>query len=152
VTPGLPLQVVSTGLPYLIVPIDSNLEQAQIVVQDFAAMLATVGAKFVYVFQVDRLEGRTWDNDGRVEDIATGSAAGPAAAYLVAHNRASPGERLVLTQGRFLSRPSELYASVQGGTEMSVTIKGQVCFVGNGALQLPNKQVQTDPAKAGALT
>jgi predicted PhzF superfamily epimerase YddE/YHI9 len=22
-------------------------------------------------------EGRTWDNDGRVEDIATGSAAGP---------------------------------------------------------------------------
>ena len=141
-TTDLPLQVVSTGLPYLIVPINSNLEHAKIVVQDFEAMLATVGAKFVYVFHVGRLEGRTWDNDGRVEDIATGSAAGPAAVYLVTHKRASPGDNLVLTQGRFLNRPSELYASVRGGTEMSVTIKGQVCFVGNGTLRLPNKQMQ----------
>ena len=150
-TDDLPLQVVSTGLPYLIVPINSNLEHAKIVVQDFEVMLATVGAKFVYVFQVGCLEGRTWDNDGRVEDIATGSAAGPAAAYLVTHKLASSGESLVLTQGRFLNRPSELYASVQGGTEMSVTIKGQVCFVGNGTLQLPNKQMQTDAAKAAPL-
>jgi trans-2,3-dihydro-3-hydroxyanthranilate isomerase len=145
--PDLPLQVVSTGLPYLIVPINSNLEHAQIVVQDFETLLATVGAKFVYVFQVDRLEGRTWDNDGRVEDIATGSAAGPAAAYLVTHNRASTGNSLVLAQGRFLNRPSKLYASVQGGSELSVTIKGQVCFVGNGTLRLPNKPMQSDPAK-----
>jgi len=100
-------------------------------------MLGTVGAKFVYVLQVDRLEGRTWDNDGRVEDIATGSAAGPAAAYLVTHKRASSGESLVLTQGRFLNRPSEIYASVRGDTEKKVTIKGQVCFVGNGTLRLP---------------
>jgi len=133
----LPLQVVSTGLPYLIVPISSNLKHAQIVVRDFEAMLGTVGAKFVYVLQVDRLEGRTWDNDGRVEDIATGSAAGPAAAYLVTHKRASSGESLVLTQGRFLNRPSEIYASVRGDTEKKVTIKGQVCFVGNGTLRLP---------------
>ena len=41
--PGLPLQVVSTGLPYLIVPIISNLENARIVAQDFEALLATVG-------------------------------------------------------------------------------------------------------------
>lgn len=150
-TADLPLQVVSTGLPYLIVPISSNLEHAQIVVQDFETMLATVGAKFVYVFQVGRLEGRTWDNDGRVEDIATGSAAGPAAAYLVTHKRASSGESLVLTQGRFLNRSSELYASVQGGAEMSVTLKGQVCFVGNGTLQLPNKQMQADTAKTAPL-
>jgi trans-2,3-dihydro-3-hydroxyanthranilate isomerase len=149
--PDLPLQVVSTGLPYLIVPINSNLEYAQIVIQNFETLLATVGAKFVYVFQVDRLEGRTWDNDGRVEDIATGSAAGPAAAYLVTHKRASSGEILVLTQGRFLNRPSELYASVQDDSEMSVTIKGQVCFVGNGTLRLPNKQMQSDAAKAAPL-
>lgn len=46
---GLPLQVVSTGLPYLIVPIGLNLEGARIVVPDFEALLATIGAKFVYV-------------------------------------------------------------------------------------------------------
>jgi len=141
--PDLPLQVVSTGLPYLVVPIKSNLEHAQIVVPDFEALLATVGAKFVYVFQVDRLEGRTWDNDGRVEDIATGSAAGPAAVYLVTHKRASTGDSIVLAQGKFLNRPSELYASVQGGSELSVTIKGQVCFVGKGMLSLPDKQMLT---------
>jgi trans-2,3-dihydro-3-hydroxyanthranilate isomerase len=141
--PDFPLQVVSTGLPYLIVPIKSNLEHAQIVVLDFEALLATVGAKFVYVFQVDRLEGRTWDNDGRVEDIATGSAAGPAAVYLVTHKRASTGDSIVLAQGKFLNRPSELYASVQGGSELSVTIKGQVCFVGKGTLSLPDKQMLT---------
>jgi PhzF family phenazine biosynthesis protein len=140
--PDLPLQVVSTGLPYLVVPINSNLEHAQIVVADFEALLETVGAKFVYVLQIDRLEGRTWDNDGRVEDIATGSAAGPAAAYLVTHKRASTGDSLVLAQGRFLNRPSELYAFVQGGSELSVTIKGQVCFVGSGALRLPNRQMK----------
>jgi trans-2,3-dihydro-3-hydroxyanthranilate isomerase len=77
--PDLPLQVVSTGLPYLIVPIISNLDRARIITSNFADLLATVGARFVYVLQVNKREGRTWDNDGRVEDIATGSAAGPAA-------------------------------------------------------------------------
>lgn len=141
--PGLPLQVVSTGLPYLIVPITSNLEHARIVVSDFEVLLATVGAKFVYVFDVDHFEGRTWDNDGSVEDIATGSAAGPTAAYLVTHKRAATDENLVLAQGRFLNRPSELTATVQGGSELSVTISGRVCFVGSGVLRLPNQCFQS---------
>ncbi len=134
---GLPLQVVSTGLPYLIVPIAAHLERARIVVPGFEALLATVGAKFVYVFDVDRREGRTWDNDGRVEDIATGSAAGPGAAYLVTHDLAAPGENLVLAQGRFLNRPSEIHAMVRGGPSLSVSVRGQVCFVGYGVLTLP---------------
>ena len=137
--PELPLQVVSTGLPYLIVPVRTHLEHAQIVVEDFEALLATVGAKFVYVFDVENSEGRTWDNYGRVEDIATGSAAGPAAAYLVAHGLAKSGEKIVLAQGRFVSRPSELYATVRGGPVLSVSVRGQVCFVGSGTLNLPKQ-------------
>lgn len=136
---GLPLQVVSTGLPYLIVPVASNLEGARIVVPDFEALLATIGAKFVYVLDVGRREGRTWDNDGRVEDIATGSAAGPAAAYLVTHGLAAPGESLVLAQGRFLHRPSELHVTVRGDATLSVSVRGQVCFTGSGALKLPDR-------------
>lgn len=139
---GLPLQVVSTGLPYLIVPISSNLDAARIVIPGFEALLATVGAKFVYVFDVGRREGRTWDNDGRVEDIATGSAAGPAAAYLVTHKLAATGENLVVSQGRFLNRPSELHATVQGGSALSVRVRGQVYFVGNGTLRLPNQSFE----------
>lgn len=140
--PGLPLQVVSTGLPYLIVPIRANLERAQIVVRNFEALLTSVGAKFVYVFDVGRREGRTWDNDGRVEDIATGSAAGPAAVYLVTHGLAKSGEQLVLSQGRFLKRPSELHATVRGGSVLSVTVRGQVCFVGSGTLAISNQSLQ----------
>ena len=132
---GLPLQVISTGLPYLIVPLRSNLERARIVAAGFEALLATVGAKFVYVLDVARREGRTWDNDGRVEDIATGSAAGPAAAYLVAHGLALHDEVITLAQGRFLGRPSELHAIVRGD-RAGVIVRGRVCLVGGGALRL----------------
>jgi trans-2,3-dihydro-3-hydroxyanthranilate isomerase len=147
---GLPLQVVSTGLPYLIVPIGSNLESARIVIPDFEALLGTIGAKFVYVLDVGRREGRTWDNDGGVEDIATGSAAGPAAAYLVTHKLAATGESLVLAQGRFLNRPSELHATVRGDATLSVSVGGQVCFVGNGALRLPNQSLQPTAGRGDA--
>jgi len=132
---GLPLQVISTGLPYLIVPVGANLERARIVISDFEALLATIGAKFVYVLDVERREGRTWDNDGRVEDIATGSAAGPAAAYLVAHGLALQDEVITLAQGRFLGRPSELHAIVRGD-RAGVIVRGRVCMVGDGALRL----------------
>ncbi len=145
----LPLQVISTGLPYLIVPIRSNLDRARIIVPDFEALLATVGAKFVYVFDVDQREGRTWDNDGRVEDIATGSAAGPTAVYLVAHRLAATGESLVFAQGRFLNRPSELHATVRGSSELSVSVRGQVCFVGSGALRLPDLSFQPTARDGG---
>ncbi|MBC7881672.1 MAG: PhzF family phenazine biosynthesis protein [Anaerolineae bacterium] len=137
----LPMQVVSTGLPYLIVPVHRNLERARIVIGNFEDLLASVGAKFVYVLDVEHREGRTWDNDGRVEDIATGSAAGPAAVYLVIHQRATSGENITLHQGRFLNRPSALYATVRGNAELSVTVSGQVFFVGNGFLRLPHSML-----------
>jgi len=132
---NLPLQVISTGLPYLIVPLRANLDRAGIVVPAFEALLATVGAKFVYVLDVARREGRTWDNDGRVEDIATGSAAGPAAAYLVTHGLALHDEVITLAQGRFVGRPSELHAIVRGDPA-GVSVRGRVCLVGDGALRL----------------
>ncbi len=135
--PNLPLQVISTGLSYLIVPIQSNLAQARIVTADFAALLASVGAQFVYVLDVPAREGRTWDNAGRVEDIATGSAVGPAAAYLVVHGLAAAGSDILIHQGRFLQRPSHLHARVSAGCPMQVRVSGQVCMVGSGVLRLP---------------
>ena len=65
-----------------------------------------MGAKFAYVFDPDKREGRSWDNAGAVEDVATGSAAGPAAAFLAAHGLAAKEETVVISQGRFLGRPS----------------------------------------------
>jgi trans-2,3-dihydro-3-hydroxyanthranilate isomerase len=62
--PDLPMQVVTTGLPYLIVPVRSGLEHAAIRHPDFEPLLATCGAKFAYVLDPDRPEGRSWDNTG----------------------------------------------------------------------------------------
>ena len=82
----LPSQVVSTGLPYLLLPVTAEgLAASQITVTDLPSMLSEIGAAFVYVLDPDTPEGRTWDNRGATEDIATGSAAGPTAAYLISH-------------------------------------------------------------------
>jgi trans-2,3-dihydro-3-hydroxyanthranilate isomerase len=106
--PALPVQVVSTGLPYLIVPIQAGLERARISHPRFEDLLAAAGAKFVYVLDPDRAEGRTWDNSGRIEDVATGSAAGPAAGYLLRHGVRLPGEPMLIHQGQFTGRPSTI--------------------------------------------
>ncbi|MBI4751849.1 MAG: PhzF family phenazine biosynthesis protein [Acidobacteria bacterium] len=133
----LPLEVVSTGLPYLIVPIKTNLDRAAIQIPNFESLLADIGAKFVYVLDVNEFEGRTWDNDGRVEDIATGSAAGPAAAYLVHHGLAAEDSAIRINQGRFVDRPSEMLVTVRTGAKPGISVSGQVCFVGKGVLELP---------------
>ena len=108
VAAGFPLEVVSTGLPYLLVPLASGLDQARILVVDYESRLAQVGAKFAYVFDASAVEGRTWDNAGLAEDVATGSAAGPVGAYLYKHNRFSPTQEILLRQGRFVGRDSEI--------------------------------------------
>ena len=104
--PDLPVQMVSTGLPYLIVPVHDGLERARISHPRFEELLAASGAKFAYVLDPARPEGRTWDNAGRIEDVATGSAAGPAAGYLLHHGARPRGEPILIHQGRFTGRPS----------------------------------------------
>jgi trans-2,3-dihydro-3-hydroxyanthranilate isomerase len=131
----LPMHVVSTGLPYLIVPISRGLERARIVVKDFERRLASVGAKFVYVFDPERREGRTWDNAGAVEDVATGSAAGPAAPYLMAHGLAAPDEAVIISQGRFVGRPSKI--AVTPGRRGELWVGGPVAPVARGLVDAP---------------
>jgi PhzF family phenazine biosynthesis protein len=131
---GLPLQVVSTGLPYLLVSLRAGLAEARIAYPRFGELLAEIGAQFVYVLDVGAVEGRTWDNDGRVEDVATGSAAGPVGAYLVRHGRAQAGTEIVIRQGRFVGRPSEIVVRVEGTANQidSVLVRGEVRMVASG--------------------
>ncbi len=130
--PDLPMQVVSTGLAYLIVPVtQAGLETARIGVDDLESHLLEVGAKFVYVFDPMSREGRTWDNAGSVEDVATGSAAGPAAAYLVEHSLV-PGSTFSLAQGRFAGRPSSM--SVEVAANSDIWVGGPVAPIASGVL------------------
>ncbi|MFI5689105.1 PhzF family phenazine biosynthesis protein [Streptomyces sp. NPDC051636] len=135
--PDLPAEVVSTGLRYLVLPVRSGaLERARIAL-DLDAPLAGLGAQFAYLLDATALEGRHWNNDGIVEDVATGSGAGCAAAYLRRHHRIGDGETAVLRQGRFTGRPSEMTISADGQGEdiRSVKVGGEVAFVAEGRLQ-----------------
>ena len=84
---------------------------------------------------------RTWDNFGLVEDVTTGSAAGPAAAYLVTRGLAEQGVPIELAQGRFAGRPSKLTA-VQD-RHGDVLVSGEVWPVSHGTLDV-------DPLAIGA--
>jgi PhzF family phenazine biosynthesis protein len=137
---ALPLQMVSTGLPYLLVPVRRGLERAHVAHSAFEALLGRIGAKFVYIFDPQTREGRTWDNAGLVEDVATGSAAGPTAAYLVRYGLAQPETGIILAQGRFVGRPSQISVRVAGTVEAitGVSVSGDVCMVGGGDIVEPS--------------
>ena len=126
-----PLEVISTGLPYLIVPITSGIENVKISITNFETLLKSVGAKFVYIFDIINFEGRTWDNDGVVEDIATGSAAGPTAAYLTKHKLSPFDQPIIISQGRFLGRPSEIeaYVETKYNSPINIWVSGDVVKV-----------------------
>ncbi|OYU65209.1 MAG: hypothetical protein CFE45_44335, partial [Burkholderiales bacterium PBB5] len=122
-----------TGLPYLILPVQADaLVRTAITGRLLEQQLASLGAKFTLVLDVAARELRTWDNLGLVEDVATGSAAGPAAAYLVAHGLADPAAVLVLAQGRFASRASSI--QVRCNTLGQWLVRGQVWPVAQGVL------------------
>ena len=128
-----PPRVVSTGLPYLILPVSAAaLVRAAIIVGDFEVRLAALGAKFVYVLDPAAREGRTWDNFGVVEDVATGSAAGPAAAWLVAARLADAEKPFIITQGRCTGRPSAITVRIDDAGE--VFVSGHVAGVVRGEL------------------
>lgn len=133
VSPRFPLQVVSTGLPYLLVPVTAGIEQAGILAANYESQLAQIGAKFVYIFDVNAVEGRTWGNDGQVEDVATGSAAGPVGAYLYRHGRFAPHEPITLRQGRFVGRDSEIGIRKDAATG-NMLVSGEVRILVRGTL------------------
>ena len=132
----LPLEVVSTGLRYLIVPLRKGaLARARISHRELDVALAEVGAEYAYLLDTEAGEGRHWNNDGVVEDAATGSAAGCVAAYLHRHGRLTDDQDTELRQGRFLNRPSRISISARsadGGIRVSVG--GEVVLVGSGRL------------------
>ena len=130
---SMPAAVASTGLPYLVLPVRADaLRRARVVAADLEVRLAHVGAKFVYVLDAAAIEGRTWENDGSLEDAATGSAAGPVAALLAAVGRLPAGETLTIAQGHFIGRPSRMRARVDRAGRVHVA--GEVAMVARGEL------------------
>jgi trans-2,3-dihydro-3-hydroxyanthranilate isomerase len=110
-----PIQTVSTGLPYTIVPLRSlkTLQQLRLDLDRSAEYLARSGGKFFYFVcreTVDpkaRLHARMIFYNG--DDPATGSAAGCCSAWMVAHGVAASDEQVLIEQGLEMHRPSRIF-------------------------------------------
>jgi PhzF family phenazine biosynthesis protein len=135
----LPLRVVSTGLRYLVVPVGAGALAKARVVEDLTAIVRSAGADFAVLFDEAALEVRTWDNDGLLEDIATGSAAGVIGAYRLRCGLAVDGETFDLHQGQYVGRPSVLRVRVHGTVDKveRVAVSGAVAMVGRGVVLVP---------------
>jgi trans-2,3-dihydro-3-hydroxyanthranilate isomerase len=116
--PGSPPQTVSTGLAFCVVPLRSLevLGRLQIPQRQATAYLETMGARFAYCLAPMPGEPGVWQARMQFyngEDPATGSAAGCAISYLVAHEHAEPGKTVHLRQGVEIGRRSDLFVSAE---------------------------------------
>jgi trans-2,3-dihydro-3-hydroxyanthranilate isomerase len=140
--PSLPIQTVSTGLAFTVVPIRS-LEAMRRLRLDTARAgeyLERSDGKFFYfvtretVDPTARLHARMLFYGG--EDPATGSAAGCAAAWMVDCGVALPDEQVLIEQGLEMKRPSRIWvcASSARGRVAGVRVGGNAVEVMRGEL------------------
>jgi trans-2,3-dihydro-3-hydroxyanthranilate isomerase len=142
--PALPIETVSTGLPYTVTPLKS-LAVVQKLRLDLSLAddyLEKTGGKFFYFVSreaVDpdaRLHARMLFYNG--EDPATGSAAGCTAAWMAAHDVARSDERVLIEQGLEMQRLSRIFvrASRQDNRIVNVRVGGNAIEVLRGEVFL----------------
>jgi trans-2,3-dihydro-3-hydroxyanthranilate isomerase len=138
----IPIQTVSTGLPFIMVPIASlaslrDLRPDWTRLQDY---LERSDGKFFYfvsretVDPQNQVHARMLFYNG--EDPATGSAAGPCVAWMVRYGLAKPDVALAIEQGLEMHRPSRIIAraGLTHGRVSDVRVGGSVVEVGSGEL------------------
>lgn len=146
---GLPIQVITTGLSCLVVPVRSLADLRDCRVN--AALLAEIykrrGATGCHAFTRETIEvGRARAHarffapaDNIPEDPATGSACGALGGYLVHHGALTlePEDgryKFVIEQGDFIHRPSRINLDVKGarGNVEEVKVGGPSVLVAKG--------------------
>lgn len=147
----LPIQIISTGMKFLVVPVRSLADLRSCRVN--AALLAEIykghDATGCYAFSRETLEvgasranARMFAPDDNIpEDPATGSAAGALGAYLVYHAALPDAPvdgvfKFVIEQGDFINRSSRLNIEVRGqaGAIKEVRVGGPSVVVARGEL------------------
>ena len=145
----LPIQVVSTGLPFLAVPIRSlaDLSRCRVNSSLLAEIYQRAGATGCSAFSRETIEigaARAHTRmfapgDNIAEDPATGSAGGALGAYLVHHGaqnvEAVEGKySFVIEQGDFIHRPSRINVEIKGkpGEVTEVRVGGPSVIVARG--------------------
>lgn len=146
---NLPIQVISTGLPFLAVPIRSlaSLRSCKVNASLLAEVYLRASGTGCYAFSRETIEIGAARAHARLfapadnipEDPATGSAGGALGAYLVHHGAAnvdpSDGKfSFVIEQGDFMHRPSRINLEVHGqaGAVEQVRVGGPSVVVAHG--------------------
>ena len=140
----LPIQTVSTGVPFTIVPLKTldAIGKVRLDFNELAEYSKRHDGAFSFYFVTRetlernaRLHARMIFSNG--EDPATGSAAGCAAAWMVRHGVAKPDETALIEQGIEIRRLSRLY--VRAGTEddrvVNVRVGGHVVEILRGEVR-----------------
>ena len=139
-----PIQPVSTGLTFTIVPFRNRqtLSDLKFSYIQAAEFLKKTGANFFYFLCPERREGQL-EARARMffyggEDPATGSAAGCAASWMVQHGVAKSDEQVVIQQGIECRRPSEMHvrATREGGRVSNVRVAGYAAEILRGTVVL----------------
>lgn len=140
----LPIETVSTGVPFTVTPLKSLavLQKIKVDLNRAAEYLEKTEGKFLYfvaretVDPAGRLHARMLFYNG--EDPATGSAAGCTAAWMVAHGVAQPDERVLIEQGIEMQRPSRIFvrASRRDNRVVNVRVGGNAIEVMRGEVFL----------------
>lgn len=154
----IPAQVVDTGAAHLLVAAMDRaaVHRAQPNAALLAAELGTISAQGCYLYSLDPLNvGATAHarffnpTVGIWEDPATGSAAGPLAAYLVNQDIVPTGKRVLIEQGHALGRPSLLQVDVD---DNRVRLGGTGVVVAEGTLRLGGRQEPRTTTRRQAMT
>ena len=138
----LPIQTVSTGVPFTILPLRSleAIGRVRIDQERSSKYLGESGGKFFFCVTretVDpsaRLHARMLMHSG--EDPATGSASGCAAAWMVRNGVAQPDEQVLIEQGIEMKRPSRIFvrASQRNDRVVNVRVGGNAVEVLRGEI------------------
>lgn len=140
-----PIQEVSTGLPFLIVPLKNlnAVRRAHINLELLKKLITSLDAKMIFLFSPEtyhpenQLNARMFgDEYGVSEDPATGSANGCLAGYLVKYAYFGKGEISVhVEQGYEIARPSLLLLRAkESNGKIEVRVGGRVFMVAKGKL------------------
>ena len=147
--PALPSQLVSCGVPYVLVPMVSRsaVDAVSVERHAFARCCREAGIEetpgFFFTTAGGSPEGTTYSRMigpgfGISEDPATGSAAGPLGSYLLHHRVVTPDQArtMVNLQGFAMGRPSRIHISIDGEPEdiTRVRVGGRAVVVGRGEL------------------
>ena len=137
-------ELVSTGLPDIIMPVRDEKELAAIA-PDFAA-LSRLSEKYkavgVHAFTVNAADGAVHCRNfaplyGIDEEAATGTANGALTYYLYRHGLLQPGEESLFIQGEAMGRPSKITGRLTvDGDGVRIQVGGRAVLLARGEIAI----------------